>query len=655
MLKVMRESFHHLKWTLFAVIIVFVVGFVFFSGGSTGGGGLSNQTVAKIGGDAISAAEFDQRYRSVYQQQQSLYKGNLSPELVRALDLPRQVLDGMIDSRLQLDAAKRLRLQVSDDEVSNFVVSYSAFQQNGQFIGKERYQQLLAASRLSPERFEEEVRESLLAQKYLALVKASVLIPEAEVRKEFGVRNEKATIEYVRIAASRLESTAGPTDAELKTYYEKHKDRYRSPQQRRVKYLLVDRARASGKIVIPEPALRAEYERRKDSFAVPEQVTAAHILIRVDPSKGPAADALARDKAEKLAARVKAGEDFAKLANENTEDPSGKGNGGQLPPFSHGQMVPEFERAAFALEPRQISIPVKTQYGYHVIRVIARTPPRVSSFDEVRAQISSELAEKRAEAETDRRARELAERIKHLKNTSDEELRRLADTDAISYNETPWFSRGESIPGIGANPRFSDQAWALKVGQLSKDPVQTARGPALLKPTEERATGVAPFDEIKARVGLDLQAERREKEGLDKLQPAVRELNSGATLASIAQRYETEVKTTPEFAPGGPIPEIGTVPDLSAAVFSTPKGQTGPPVSAPGGFVLFRVLTKTTPDPVAFEAQKMEISDSLRSREAERLIRATLQQLRTEKKVEINEEILQSFLPQAGPGRSRAS
>jgi len=645
MLKVMRESFHHLKWTLFAVIIVFVVGFVFFSGGSPAGGSLSSQTVAKVGGDTISAAEFDARYRQVFQQQQSLYQGKLSPELVRAMDLPRQVLDGMIDGRLQLEQARRLHLQVSDDEVSNYVVTIPNFQQNGQFIGKEKYQQVLAANRLTPERFEEEVRESLLSQKYLALVKASVLVPDSELRKEFATRNEKATIEYVKVPAARLDSGAGPTDADLKAYYEKHKDRYRTPEQRRAKYLLVERARVQSKIVVPEPELRAEYERRKDTFSVPEQITAAHILIRVDPSKGPAAEAEARAKAETLSERAKKGEDFAKLANENTEDPSGKSNGGQLPPFSKGQMVPEFEQAAFALSVGQIAGPIKTQYGYHVIKLTGKTPPRLKIFEEVKPEISAALSGKRADTETERRMQDLAERVKRTKSTADEELRKLADNDTVFYNETPWFSRGESVPGIGSNPQFSDQIWSLKVGQISKTAVPTARGPAFVKVAEERPAGVSPFAEIRARVGLDYQAERREKEGIDKLAPVVREIAAGTTLASIAQRYQAEVKTTLEFSPGGPIPEIGNAPDLSAAVFATAPGQAGQPVPVPGGFVLFRVLTRTTPPATTYETQKSEIADTLRGREADRLIRATIQQLRAEKKVEINEELLQSFMP----------
>src|SRR6478672_8048217 len=123
MLKTMRESFHHLKWTLFAVIIVFVLGFVFFSGGGGGTGGKdpSGLTVARVGGETITAAQFDRQYRSSLQRQQQMYQGNLSPELIRAMDLPRQVLDGMIDRILQLEAAKQVHLKVSDDEVAQTI------------------------------------------------------------------------------------------------------------------------------------------------------------------------------------------------------------------------------------------------------------------------------------------------------------------------------------------------------------------------------------------------------------------------------------------------------------------------------------------------------------------------------------------------------
>src|SRR6266542_3312082 len=117
MLKTMRESFHHLKWTLFAVIIVFILGFVYFSGSGTGSRDASGQVIARVGSESISAVEFERRYRAEVDRQQSNYQGKLSPELIRAMDLPRQVLEGMIDRLLRLEAARRLHLTVSDDEV----------------------------------------------------------------------------------------------------------------------------------------------------------------------------------------------------------------------------------------------------------------------------------------------------------------------------------------------------------------------------------------------------------------------------------------------------------------------------------------------------------------------------------------------------------
>jgi peptidyl-prolyl cis-trans isomerase D len=650
MLKTMRESFHHLKWTLFAVIIVFILGFVYFSGSNTGSGDISGQVVARIGGETISAVEFDRRYRSELERQQAQYQGNLSPELIRALDMPRQVLDSMIDRILRREAARRLKLRVTDEEVAAAVMSLPELQENGRFIGNEKYERALRASGYTPERFEEDVREGLLLQKYSALVKASVLVPDKDLQREFSNRNDKASIEYIKIASSKVETSINATDADLKAFLEKHKDRYRTAEQRKIKYLLVDRMKTRAKIKIPETELKAEYERRRTSFQVPEQVTVAHILIKADPDKGAAADADARQKAEALVARLKKGEDFAKLANENTEDPSGKGSGGQLPPFGRGQMVPEFEQAAFDMKPGEIRGPIKTQFGYHILKLTAKTPPHVRPFEEVREQINSELAETRAQAETERIARELAEKVKSRKTASNEELRKLQD-DVVTFNETPWVSKGDPVPGIGANARFSEEAWTIKLGQISATPVATSRGPAFVKPSEERPAGVPPFEEIKARLTMDYQTERREEEAVARLQPAAQELASGSPLSTLATRYETEVKTTPEFGPGGPVPDLGSAPELSAKVFATPQGQAGPPVAVPGGFVLFRVLTRTSADPKIFDTQKAEILDSLRTREADRLLRAELARMRAERKVQVNEDLLKSFLPEQGASR----
>ena len=642
MLKTMRNSFHHLKWTLFLVIAVFILGFVFWSGSSTDPSNRGSQIVARVGNERITAVDFDRQYRAQVERYRQMYQGNFSPELERALDLPRNVLEGMIERMLRLEAAKKLDLHVSDDELAQKIVTLPFFQDNGQFIGRDKYEKMLRSNGIMPDRFEEELREDMLLEKYAGLVKASVVVPDADIVREYAARNDKATIEYILIPTARLDSNAQPTDADLQGYLDKHKERYRAPVQRKIKYLLIDRARVRSKVTPTEAELKAAYEQRKDSFAAPEQVNASHILIK--PGEGDNGDAVARARAENLAARAKQpGADFAKLANENTDDPSGKTTGGKLPPFSHGQMVPEFEEAAFSMAPGEIRGPVKTQFGYHIIKVESKTPARQRTFDEVRAQLAAELSERQGSAEVDRLSRELAEKLKGMRSASDDDLRKL-QSEAVTYNTTEWTARGDSIPGIGTNQKFADEAWTTPVGKVSDTPITTARGIVFVRPAEERAAGVPPFSELKARLEADWKAERREKDALAQLEPASKELASGTTLASLAGRYGTEVKTTTEFGPAGPVPEVGAAPDLAAAVFRTAQGQSGPPVAVANGYVLFRVLTRTEGNKTTFEAQKEQLRDSIRTREADRLTRAYLQQERAARKVEVNETLLATFL-----------
>ncbi len=653
MLKTMRNSFHHLKWTLFLVIAVFILGFVFWSGSSTDQN-KAGQIVARVGNERITAVEFDRQYRAQVERYRQMYQGNFSPELERALDLPRNVLDAMIERMLRVEAAKRLDLRVSDEELAQKIVTLPFFQENGQFIGREKYEKMLRSNGVLPDHFEEELREDLLLEKYSGLVKASVVVPEAELAREFAARNDKATIEYILVPAARLESNAQPTEADLQAWLDKHKDRYRAPLQRKVKYLLIDRARVRSKITPSEAEVRAAYDQRKDSFNVPEQVNASHILISVKADGGANADAVARARAETLAARAKVpGADFAKLASENTDDPSGKTSGGKLPPFSHGQMVAEFEQAAFSMAPGEVRGPVKTQFGYHVIKVDSKTPARTRPFEEVRAAIVADLAEKQATAEVDRLSRELSEKLKGMASASDDDLRKLQG-DSVTYNTTEWGARGDAVPGIGANQKFADEAWTTPLGKISATAIPTARGVVFVRPAEERAAGIPPFAELKPRLESDWKAERREKDALAQLEPASKELASGTTLAAMAGRYGAEVKTTTEFGPGGPVPDLGAAPELASAVFRTPQGQAGPPVSVPGGFVLFRVLTRTEGNRGTFEAQKDQLRESIRTREADRLTRAYLQQLRAARSVEVNEPLLATFLRDSGANNRRS-
>ena len=216
-------------------------------------------------------------------------------------------------------------------------------------------------------------------------------------------------------------------------------------------------------------------------------------------------------------------------------------------------MVPEFEAQAFAMEPGEVRGPIKTQFGYHIIKLNSKMPGRTRSLVEARPALTAELSEKQASAEVERLARELASKLKGMSSASDEDLRKL-QSDVVNFNTTEWAAKGDPIQGIGSNAKFTEETWKLPIGKVSATPITIARGAAFVKPSEERPEGVPPFAELKPRLEQDWKAERREKDALAQLEPAAKELAAGATLASLAPRYGTEVKTTTEFGPARPRP-----------------------------------------------------------------------------------------------------
>ncbi len=644
MLKVMRRSFQHLKWILWFVVIVFVAFiFVDWGMGRVRSDGTPSGEIASIHGEPITAVEFDRQYKQTEDRYRQMYKGNWSPALARAMDLPNQVLNGMIERRLLLESAQRSGLRVSDDELAEKIQSMPAFQRNGQFIGAAEYTNVLASYGLTVEQFEHGYREDMLIEKFNALVAASLVVPDERLKSQFESQSEKARIEYVLIPSAKLASSAAaaPSEAELKAFYEQNRELFREPERRKLKYLLVEQAKLREKLK-PSPAeIQAYYDAHADEFPVPERVHAAHILVKVAKDAAPAQDAAARKKAEDLVARAKKGEDFGELARKNSEDPGSKDQGGDLPPFGRGQMVPPFEQAAFSMAPGEVRGPVKSDFGYHVIKLLAKLPAGKQTLAEATPRITSLLTQTQVKDAAERKADSLAKSAG--RNASDEELRKLAD-DVVSFDATDWVAAQGQVPGIGYAPGFLKAAFALKKGEVSTQPIPTPRGPAIVKVSDIAPPGIAEFSEARAKVAAELARRKTDQEELAKAAPAVAELRGGAALAAVAKKFETDVQTPAEFGKGAPVGTLGSSPALSDAVFKTPAGQYGDPVALPGkGVVIFHVLTKTDFDPAAFSAQKAKLADTARQQEAQKLIQAELARRRAQEKVVINDDLLKRY------------
>lgn len=649
MLKTFRENFKHLKWVLWAVIAIFVV-FVFVDwgmGSSRGGGGV--EFAAKVGSSKITDVEFRREYVQAEERYRQMYGQSFSPELARAMNLPSQVLNSLVDRRLLRAEADRLGLTVSDEEVTARILRMRdqqgnlLFVKDGAFVGEKIYRRMLAGAGLSPEGFEADTREQALMEKLNRFVTESSFVGEDELKADFEGRTVKAKIAYALVPAPALAPDSIP-DAEAEAHFKKSPSDYQLPERRKGKYLLVETAqlRAEAGRKVTDADIAAEYSKNLDTYKKGEEVTVRHILYKADGT--PAADAAARAKADAAVKKLKGGADFAALAKAESEDPGSKASGGELGAISRGRMVKEFEDAAFGAAQGDIVGPVKSPFGFHVLQVTARSAERVQPLFEVSASIRGRLEEARAGDEARRLARELADRVTKLgKKPSDDDLRKLT-RPGVTFNETELLARSDAPAGIGPNPAFMQLLFSLPVGEVS-EPVATARGEAILKPTELKAAGPAAFADVKARVKADLAKKKQEETALAAARAA---MTPGATLEAIAQAAGVKVETPEAFPKSGPVPGLGSSKALLDLAFATPAGETkGPVWVADRGAAILRVVEVTPFDAAAFAKQKVEALDRLRQQKSGRLFQSLVQRLRADARIEVNKELLARYSGQA--------
>ena len=640
MLKALRENFKHLQWILWAVIAVFVI-FVFadWGMGSQRGGAGDAALAAKAGDIRITTAEFQREYAFAEDRYRQAYGKNFSPELARAMNLPEQVLNSLIDRRLFREEAERLHLKVTDDELTQHVLGIkdpqsgkALFAKDGAFVGDAAYRRILAANHLVPQGFEEQQREQILLGKLNRFFTQSVIVPDDDVKSEFEKKNVKAKIVWALLPVVAA-AQAPASDAEAGAYFKANPTPYMQPEKRKAKYLLVETAKIRPAIQVSDADVTADYAANATTYRKGEEVHARHILYKADGTN----DAAQKAKAEAAVRRLKGGADFAALAAAESDDAGSKSLGGDLGTFPKGRMVKEFEEAAFGAKEKEIVGPVKSFFGYHVIQVLEKTGERVQPLFEVSAGIRARLQEDRARDEAKRLAAGLAEKVAKMGKPSDDDLRKLTGA-GVTFNETEFLSRTDAPAGIGFNQQFSEKLFSLKEGETAATPVTTTRGEAIVKLVEIKKPGLPAFAEVKQRVVADIQKKRQDEATLAVLKQA---MSADATLEGVAKKLNLKIETPEAFSKAGPIPGLGSPKAVLDAVFAAKPGETkGPIAVAERGAVVVRVESVTPFDSAAFEKEKDALREELRAQKSNRLLQALVQRRRSDLKVEFNRELL---------------
>ena len=436
----MFDFVHEKKRLVQIVLALIILPFAFWGVDSYNKSGNTAEVVATVNGEKISRQEFDDELRQQQDRLRQMMGARFDESMFDNPEMKRAVVDNLIAQRLLIERAKSNGLAVTDEQIAQIILSIEAFQDNGHFDRK-RYETALAAQKMSPLMFEADLRNKLLAQQLRDTYAQNGFTSNSAADNIIRLSEQQYVISVSNIPFQPFAAQGKADEADIKKYYEQNPKEFQIPEQARIEYVRFAADRLSGQIEIAPEEVRQYYEAHQGDFGTLEQRQAAHILIAVAAAAPQIEQDAAKAKAERLLQQVRQNPaKFAELAKLNSQDPGSAANGGNLDFFGRGMMVKPFEEAAFALKQGEISGLVKSDFGYHIIKLVAVKPAKILAFGEARADIMNKLRQQKA---VDRFA-ELAEKFSNTVYEQSDTLKPAADLAGAKIEQSGWLVKGEN-------------------------------------------------------------------------------------------------------------------------------------------------------------------------------------------------------------------
>ena len=621
-----------------AVVLVLAGGMLLYLVPSMPGTGeISTDAVAKVGDETVSVAEVRQQLSEVEQRNPTPNFKMLEPIYAQ------QILKQLIFEKEIEYEAKRLGIRVSDQERADRIRQFLPTAYNGDtFVGMERYaEEVQSRFQMTVPVFEELIRQGLLQEKFRKLVTDGISAGPVELQEEFRYRNEKVKLDYALIKAEDLEAKITPDEAEIKAAYDKDKSKYLVPEKRVVRYALLDTNQLRQNAQISDAELKAQYQQDIQQYQVPNRVHVEHVLL-MTVGKTDAEVAEIRQKAEDILKQAKKGGKFEDLAKKYSEDPGTKDKGGDLGWITQGQTVPEFEKTAFSLPNGSISDLVKTQYGFHIIKVLDKETAHTKPFEEVKDSIKAPLLLSKA----DKQAGDVADKLStEIRQSNKVSLDDLAKQFHLTVGETRPVTATEPIIELGNSKEVKDAIFGQRSGELSL-PIHTDRGYLILLVKDVQPAHQGSLLEVRDRVVADLKQLKSAELAHQKAQDLEKRVKAGEKFDVAAKALGLDPKTSDFFARNGTIAGAASGKQLAAA-FQMKSGDVGSPLNLGANWLVYRVADKQEPNPADFDKQKKDLTEqvlqSKRSLAFEAFRTALQNRLQEEGKLRIMPEKLKSL------------
>jgi peptidyl-prolyl cis-trans isomerase D len=520
-------------WIAYGIIFLITIPFALWGVNSYLGGG-EVLPAATVDGEDISPQQFDQAYNNYRQRLMQLFGGSIPEALGNETVLRTQVLDQLVEEAALRQYIEKHHYRIGDEALARSIRGMEQFRRDGKF-DPEVYAAQVRSMGLTPLAFEQRLRLADSMDQFHNGLRETAFVTPSEMKQYAELKNQKRKIRSLRYrldpASVKIESS------EIEQYFLAHSDRYRTPEQVRINYIELSLDSIKKNIVVSEEDLRARYQDRRESYTTPEFRKASHILIKVDDTTDEAA-ALA--KISKIRERIEKGESFDALATEYSEDPVSAAKGGSLGKVGKGDMVPAFEAALFSLPVGEVSEPVRTQFGWHLILVQSKSGGETKPFASVKSMLADEIKTERAEVQI----YDYTESLANIAYEQPNSLQPAAQQFGFSVQTSDWFDRSSGT-GIAADAKVRQQAFSdeiLEQGLNSEAIELSGQRVVFIRVNDRRPPQAQTLEQVRDQVKSELVKQKLSEGSLKAGTEALQKLKSGAALEDVASEWSAPIK-----------------------------------------------------------------------------------------------------------------
>lgn len=626
------------SWWFKGILGTVVVSFVLTFGYS---GIMSNgRDIGVIRGKKIDYNDFLRLYNDLYNFYSQILKDNQDQRdfLLDPKRLRKEALERLIERELLLTQAEKQGIRAPDSELAERIKDF--FERNGGFTMR-RYEGFLRSEKQTKKEFEAKFRQDLILEKLQNLIKDGVQVSDQEVREVYSREKEQIQVDYAFLSPSRFADQVQVTEQEIKDYYQKSKEEFRRPAQMRAEYLRLDPQTYEEKVSPTTQELRALYEEHVDEYSLPHQVRARHILLRTPEGANAEEEGRIRKKAEELLKEAREGADFSALARRSSEDAGSAPRGGDLGYFRKDQTLKPFEEVAFSLKEGEIGGPVRTSFGFHLIKVEDIQEAHQAPLDEVKEEIQQRFVKQEVRRITRREAWKLRQTIV----SGRKDFTQAAKDTHLTHGTTDFFRReAVVIQGVKSASAFAAAAFAPTIEGVS-EPVEAQEGYYLIKVAEKKTSFIPPLEEVQEDIREKLGRKKSREQAIQQAQQIIDQMKKGGNRwDSLVELAGLKTESSEYFSRVGG-PQLAKGPDFIQASFrlSDRGGEVGK-VELPDGVYLIKPAGRKEIDEETFRKEKEDYRKKLLLQKREGVFRAwvaNLVQEATKKgEVKIREERL---------------